>query len=165
MLDNFIINFNRFNVVCEKVFQNTCIKLNLATSYCYMPTEESGSAIFKCWTNVGRIQGMVTGFDTLIDIRDVTTIPNRELLVLKSGFTLCFNINKDADLTWAHVKGNEVLLPPYTMAFIIDGDVNFVDKGIPKKAPPLHVIDRRPYEMNLSGQFNMLLIPTRHDPP
>jgi hypothetical protein len=112
---------------------------------------------------MNRIEGMVTEFDTLYDIRDVTTAQNRELLVLRTGFTLCFNNKKDIDLTWTHVKGNEAILPPHTMAFVISGNVNFVDKGIPRKAPPLHVIDRRPYEMNLSGQFNMLLIPTRYE--
>lgn len=163
MLDNFIINFNRFDVICEKVFQNTCTKLNLPTSYCYVPSESEGGATFKCWTNMNRIEGMVTEFDTLFDIRDVTTVQNRELLVLRTGFTLCFNNKKDIDLTWTHVKGNEAILPPHTMAFVINGNVNFVDKGIPRKAPPLHVIDRRPYEMNLSGQLNIILIPTRYE--
>lgn len=163
MLDNFIINFNRFDVICEKVFQNTCTKLNLPTSYCYVPSESEGGATFKCWTNMNRIEGMVTEFDTLFDIRDVTTVQNRELLVLRTGFTLCFNNKKDIDLTWTHVKGNEAILPPHTMAFVINGNVNFVDKGIPRKAPPLHVIDRRPYEINLSGQLNIILIPTRYE--
>lgn len=153
---NTIVNFYFFRVIQHHLFKGTCATFDDEVFYSCLPIV--GGPTFKMGKNNGKYTGQILSPGTFMDTREVIKFRQREALVIETGYTLCFAIT-DKNAEWRYERGNDIVIPPNTHAFVASGSLRFEDKGEIKEAKFLNLVNRRPHELKTVGQSELILIP------
>lgn len=155
MITNNIINFGWFRVIQQHVFKNTCVEYDDDVFYSCFPLV--GGPTMEMWENIGEHDGRVYGPGTFLDLRSVMHLSPRRVIVHEPGFTLCF-ATKDIDAQWNYINVADYVLQPNTRALVVSGSVTFEENGKQRQASLFNLINKRPYELNLVGKAELMLI-------
>jgi hypothetical protein len=155
MLTSHIITFNGLRILQQHHFKNTCVEFDDDVFYTCFPLVVGPT--LEMWENAGKHDGKIYGPGTFLDLRGVVHLHRRRILVHESGFSLCF-ATKAIDTQWHYMNVTDHVLQPNTKALVISGGVIFEENGKQKQASMFNLINRRPYELNLVGKAELILI-------
>lgn len=155
MLTSHIINFNGFRVLQQHVLKNTSIEFDDVVFFTCFPLV--GGPTLEMWDNVGEHTGRIYGPGTFLDFRSVSHLRPRRILVHESGYTICLT-TKLIDAQWRYMNVTNYILQPNTKALVISGGVVFEENGKQKQASMFNLINKRPYDLNLVGKAELILI-------
>lgn len=158
MLRSHIINFDGFRILQQHLLKNTCVEFDDDVFFtCFSLV---GGPTIEMWDNVGEHDGRIYGPGTFLDFRSISHLRPRRVLVRESGFTICY-VTKviDAQLhQLRYINVADYVLQPNTKALVISGGVTFEENGRQKQASMFNLINKRPYELNLVGKAELILI-------
>lgn len=150
---NCIIKYDDFSLIIHQLLGGTWVTFEDQVCYTIFPTD-CGPTI-QMWNGTDSMFGQIHGPGTFIDLRSIM-YNKRDVLVHKDGFSHCLAINIDRSVTY--ISGNNIVLPSDIMGLVVNGQVEFNDRGQTKHASRYDLIVARPYELSLSGQAELLLI-------
>ncbi len=156
MIVNNIVNFYFFRAIQHYLHRGTQVTFDDEVFYSCLPIV--GGPTFRMGENTGENSGRLFSPGTFMDLRSIIQFEKRQAFVIESGYTFCFAIT-DKNAAWRYERGNDIVIPPNTHAFVASGSVAFEDKGSRREAKILNLINRRPYELKTVGQSELILIP------
>lgn len=155
MLTNHIINFGDFRILQQHIFKNTCVEFDDDVFFSCLSLV--GGPTIEMWDNVGEHDGRIYGPGTFLDLRSIMHLRPRRVLVHESGFTLCL-ATKAINAQWHYMNVADYVLQPNTRALVVSGGVTFEESGKQRQASLFNLINKRPYELNLVGKAELILI-------
>jgi len=155
MLTSHIISFNGLRILQTHHLKNTCVEFDDDVFFTCFPLV--GGITTELWDNFGEYNG-IYGPGTFLDLRSINHLRPRRALIYESGFTLCMSTPKVINPQLHYINVADYVLQPNTKALVISGGVTFEENGKQKQASMFNLINKRPYELNLVGKAELILI-------
>jgi hypothetical protein len=147
-----IVRYPGFRLVQHQLIKNTFVTFSDRVDFSFFP--HSGGPTVRNISGVDHYNG-IRSPGSYMDLREISK-GTREVFVIETGYTCCFTAVVGA-IMMSYSRGTETILPPNTMAIILNGSVEFNDRGKIKKANQYNLIVKRPYEVTLLGEAEIAL--------